>query len=152
MPVVPIILLASFCLGIYHNLSVWYKVTDRTRFGAIISIFGAVITILVNYFFIPKIGYYASAFATLGAYASMMILSYALGRRYYPIPYNMRKIGFYSSISILFSFLSFYLFDRNLFIGTGLLLVFLILVYRMEQAVFKRMLASFLKSNDQYEG
>ena len=138
MPVVPIIILASFCLGIYHNLSVWYKVTDRTRFGAYISIAGAVITIMINYFFIPSIGYYASAYATLAAYASMMVLSYYLGRRYYPIPYNFRKIAFYLGISILFSALSFYVFNRNIMIGSVFLLVFLLLVYRMEYSFLKR--------------
>ncbi|NNK10274.1 MAG: oligosaccharide flippase family protein [Flavobacteriaceae bacterium] len=138
MPVVPIIVLASFCLGIYHNLSVWYKVTDRTRFGAYISIAGAVITIVINYLFIPSIGYYASAYATLAAYASMMLISYYFGRKYYPIPYNFRKICFYMGISILFSVLSFYVFNGNIIIGSLFLLVFLLLVYKMEYALLKR--------------
>ncbi|MEY8020331.1 lipopolysaccharide biosynthesis protein [Muriicola sp. SD30] len=138
MPVVPIIVLASFCLGIYHNLSVWYKVTDRTRFGAYISIAGAIITIAINYLFIPSIGYYASAYATLAAYASMMLISYYFGRKYYPIPYNFRKIGFYMGISILFSALSFYVFNGNILIGSLLLLVFLLLVYKMEYDLLKR--------------
>lgn len=138
MPVVPVIILASFCLGIYHNLSVWYKVTDRTRFGAYISIAGAIITIAINYLFIPTIGYYASAYATLAAYASMMLLSYYLGKKYYPIPYNFRKICFYLGISILFSGLSFYVFNRNILIGSIFLLVFLLLVYRMEYAFLRR--------------
>jgi O-antigen/teichoic acid export membrane protein len=142
MPVVPIILLASFCLGIYHNLSVWYKVTDRTRFGAFISIIGAVITIVLNYAFIPKIGYYASALATLAAYGSMMYLSYFYGKKYYPIPYNLRKIIFYLILSISFSGLAFYVFNRNLVVGSLLLLVFLILVYRMENEKLRQI---FLK-------
>ncbi len=145
MPVVPIIILASFCLGIYHNLSVWYKVTDRTRFGAYISIVGALITIAINYFFIPSIGYYASAYATLAAYASMMILSYYFGRKYYPIPYNLRKIAFYMGISILFSALSFYVFKGNIYIGSFLLLVFLLLVYKLEFDLLKRI---FVKNED----
>jgi O-antigen/teichoic acid export membrane protein len=145
MPVVPIIILASFCLGIYHNLSVWYKVTDRTRIGAYISIAGAVITIVINYLFIPSIGYYASAYATLAAYASMMLLSYFLGRKYYPIPYNFRKICFYLGISILFSALSFYVFNRNILIGSFFLLVFLLLVYRMEYSFLKRI---FIRNED----
>ena len=145
LPIVPIILLASFCLGIYHNLSVWYKVTDRTRFGAYFSMVGAVITIVINFIFIPKIGYYASALATLGAYATMMLLSFFYGRRYYRIPYNMRKIVFYSLISILFSFLSFYVFNRDLLVGSLFLLVFLILVYRMEKEILRRIFLSFAK-------
>jgi O-antigen/teichoic acid export membrane protein len=130
--VVPIILLGSFCLGIYHNLSVWYKVTDQTKFGAYISSIGAIITLTINIAFIPKIGYMASALATLAAYGSMMLLSYYFGRKYYPVPYNMRKILFYLSVSILFSTLSFYVFNRNLIAGSILLLVFLGLVYKME--------------------
>lgn len=133
MSVVPIILLASFFLGIYHNLSVWYKITDRTRFGAAISMVGAVLTIAINVGFIPRYGYMASAWATLAAYGSMMVLSYALGQKYYPIPYNMRKIAFYLGISLLFSILSFYVFNRDLYIGLGLLLVFLGLLYRLEK-------------------
>ena len=63
----------------------------------------------------------------------MMVLSYLLGKKYYPIPYNMRKIAFYLGISLLFSVLSFYVFNRNLYIGLGLLLVFLGLLYRLEK-------------------
>lgn len=132
LDIVPIILLGSFCLGIYHNLSVWYKVTDRTKFGAYISCFGAVVTLLINVVYIPKIGYMASALATLAAYGSMMLLSWWWGRRYYPVPYNLRKIGFYLLVSIGFSGLSFYVFNRNLIVGTLLLLLFLGLVYKLE--------------------
>lgn len=145
LPIVPVILLASFCLGIYHNLSVWYKVTDRTRYGAFFSLTGAFITIVINYIFIPKIGYYASALATLAAYATMMLLSYLYGRKHYRIPYNLRKIVFYSFISIIFSFLSFYVFNRHIIAGSILLLVFLMLVYRMEKEILRRILLSVTK-------
>ncbi|MEO0572827.1 MAG: oligosaccharide flippase family protein [Bacteroidota bacterium] len=130
--IVPIILLASFCLGIYHNLSVWYKITDRTKYGAYISSVGAILTLAINFAFIPKIGYMASAWATLMAYGSMMCLSYYFGKKYYPIPYNIRKIVFYGSISVLFSALSFYVFNRNLIAGSFMLLLFLGLIYKLE--------------------
>jgi len=142
MSVVPLVLLGSFFLGIYHNLSVWYKVTDRTRYGAFISIVGAIITIGINYVFIPKIGYMASAIATLLAYGTMMVLSYYFGRSRYPIPYNFRKILFYLGISISFSALSFYVFDRNLYVGSVLLLIFLGLVYKLENDILRKV---FLK-------
>lgn len=132
MSVVPIIILASFFLGIYHNLSVWYKVTDRTKFGAYISMIGAVLTIIINVALIQYFSYVASAVATLVAYGSMMLMSFYFGRMYYPIPYNFRKIIFYLGVSILFSIISFYIFDRNLFVGIPLLLIFLGLVYKME--------------------
>ncbi|MDC6366449.1 MULTISPECIES: lipopolysaccharide biosynthesis protein [Flavobacteriaceae] len=140
LDVVPIILLGSFCLGIYHNLSVWYKITDRTKFGAYISLIGALLTLVINIAFIDKIGYMASALATLAAYGSMMILSYYFGRKYYPVPYNMRKILFYTIISITFSALSFYVFNRNLIAGGLLLLLFLMLVYKLEGDQLKTIL------------
>src|SRR5699024_1019827 len=76
LSIVPIILLANLFLGIYHNLSVWYKVTDRTKYGAFISIVAAIITLVLNYILIPYIGYIGSALATLAAYGTMMVLSY----------------------------------------------------------------------------
>lgn len=130
--IVPIILLAGFCLGIYHNLSVWYKITDRTKFGAYISLVGAALTLTINFWFIPKIGYMASAWATLAAYSTMMVLSYYFGKKYYPIPYNIRKMVFYGGLSIVFALLSFYVFNRNLIIGSLLLFVFLALIYKLE--------------------
>ncbi|WP_108425172.1 lipopolysaccharide biosynthesis protein [Flagellimonas amoyensis] len=145
LDVVPIILLGSFCLGIYHNLSVWYKVTDQTRFGAYISSIGALITLVINIGFISKFGYMASAMATLAAYGSMMLLSYYFGKKYYPVPYNMRKIVFYLSVSIVFSVLSFYVFNRNLIGGSILFLLFLGLVYKMEGDHLKSI---FLKRGD----
>lgn len=140
MTIVPIILLASFFLGVYHNLSVWYKVTDRTRFGAVISIVGAVITIAINVIFIPVYGYYASAWATLAAYGSMMVLSYLLGRKYYPIPYNLRKIAFYLGLSLVFSAVAFYGFNRSLYAGLPLLFVFLGVLYRLEKELLFKLI------------
>lgn len=142
MSIVPIILLASFFLGIYHNLSVWYKVTDKTRYGAFISVIGAIITIGINFFFIPRIGYMASAIATLLAYGTMMVLSYYFGKSHYPVPYNFRKILFYLGVSILFSAIAFYGFNRNLVVGCILLLLFLGLVYKLEH---QRLRQIFLK-------
>lgn len=132
MSIVPIIVLASFFLGIYHNLSVWYKVTDKTRYGALISVIGAIITIGINYIFIPTIGYMASAIATLLAYGTMMVLSYYLGKSRYPVPYNFRKILFYLGLSTLFSAIAFYGFNRSLFAGIPLLLIFLGIMYKLE--------------------
>ncbi len=139
--IVPIILLANLCLGIYHNLSVWYKITDRTKFGAYISIVGAVLTLILNFILIPKYNYMGSAVATLAAYGSMMILSWYFGRKYYPIPYNLKKIGTYLSISITFSILSFYVFDSNYFISIPLLLLFLVILYASEKRELKNIIS-----------
>jgi O-antigen/teichoic acid export membrane protein len=140
MEIVPIILLANLFLGIYHNLSVWYKITDRTRMGGYISIAGAIATIILNIVLIPIIGYKGSAIATLVAYGIMMILSYSIGRKYYPIPYNLKKIGLYLGTSIVFGVLSFYVFNRNILVGSLLLFLFLIIVYIKEKNNFKRIL------------
>lgn len=138
--VVPFILLANLCLGIYHNLSVWYKVTDRTKYGAYISLIGAIITIVVNFALIPSLKYKGAAIATLAAYGCMMLLSYFLGRKYYRVPYEVKKIGAYLIVAISFGTASFYIFDRNLIIGTALLLVFLFGVFYFEKKELKRII------------
>ena len=140
MWIVPIILLANFCLGIYHNLSVWYKITDRTKFGAYISVFGALLTLVLNFWLIPIMSYKGSALATLLAYASMMILSYYFGRKYYPIPYNLKKIVSYFILSIIFSMVSFYQFRGNYTVGISMLIVFLGIVYFLEKKEIKQLL------------
>lgn len=92
LTVVPILLLASLFLGIYVNLSIWYKLTDRTLLGAGVALFGAVLTIVLNLLWIPKLGYVGSALATLSCYVSMTTISYLLGRRYYPVDYDVGAI------------------------------------------------------------
>lgn len=140
LTIVPIILLANLCLGIYHNLSVWYKVTDRTKFGAYISIIGAIVTLVLNFVLIPFISYVGSAFATLAAYGSMMVLSYFLGQKRYAVPYDVKRIGLYLLLAISFSAISFYGFDGNLLVGTLLLLVFLCVLFFSEKREIKSIL------------
>lgn len=140
LSIVPIILLANLCLGIYHNLSVWYKVTDRTQYGAYISIAGALITLALNFILIPLMSYMGSAIATLAAYGTMMFLSYFFGRKYYAVPYDIKKIGGYLLLSVAFSGVAFYVFEGNLLIGTVLLLVFLLLVILSEKNDLKRII------------
>lgn len=134
MKVVPLIILANFCLGIYTNLSVWYKLIDKTYIGAYISIVGAIVTLVLNFILIPSMSYVGSAIATLAAYGSMMLISYYLGNKYYPIPYDFNKIGGYLGLSILFSVVSFYGFRENYFVGIGLLLLFLYFIYHNEKS------------------
>lgn len=92
LDVVPLLLFGYLSLGIYMNLSVWYKLSDQTRYGLYISGVGAILTIALNWIFIPKYSYMASAWASLIAYATMMVLSYVWGQKNYPIPYNLKKI------------------------------------------------------------
>jgi O-antigen/teichoic acid export membrane protein len=140
MKVVPLILLANFCLGIYHNLSVWYKITDRTKFGAYISIGGAIITLSLNFILIPTMSYMGSAIATVAAYGTMMLLSYYFGQKYYPIPYNLKKIGLYLVGSVVFSAVHFYLFRNNYFIGISLWIAFLTLIFIQEKETIKHLI------------
>ncbi|HXH18767.1 MAG TPA: polysaccharide biosynthesis C-terminal domain-containing protein, partial [Chitinophagales bacterium] len=93
--VVPVLLLANFFLGIYYNLSVWYKLTDKTMKGAYIAMGGAVITIALNALLIPVMGYMGSAWATLICYVFMAAVSFRMGQRHFPIPYELGRIGFY---------------------------------------------------------
>jgi len=92
LKIVPILLMANIFLGIYYNQSVWYKLTDKTSYGAGLAIFGASVTVVLNLLFIPKYGYLASAWATFACYGSMMLASYFLGRKYYPVPYEVGKV------------------------------------------------------------
>lgn len=138
MGVVPLIILANFFLGIYTNLSVWYKLTNQTHIGAYISIIGAIITLALNYLLIPSFSYYGSAIATIAAYGSMMLISYTLGNKYYPIPYDKKKIGAYLGISILFSFVYFYGFRENYWVGIPMLIVFMYFIYYNEKETILR--------------
>ena len=140
MKVVPILLLAYLFLGIYHNLSVWYKITDRTKFGAYISVIGAGITLLVNLMFITSFNYMASAMATLAAYFSMTLLSYYFGRKHYPIPYNIKKISIYLILTISLSALSFYQFRAQYLIGSALIGILLLIIWQNEKATIKQFL------------
>ncbi|MBC7744893.1 MAG: polysaccharide biosynthesis C-terminal domain-containing protein [Flavobacterium sp.] len=93
--VVPILLLAYLFLGIYQNLSIWFKLADKTRFGLYFTIFGALITIILNYALIPVYGYTGSAIATLICYVSMAVVCYLVGQKYYSVPYNLKRITAY---------------------------------------------------------
>lgn len=122
--VVPPLLLGYVCLGIYSNLSIWYKLSDQTKYGLYISGIGAVLTVVLNVIFIPRYSYMASAWISLIAYASMMVMSYIWGQKNYPIPYHIKKNLAYIIISVVLVYLSFSVFKRNIFIGNGLLILF----------------------------
>lgn len=98
--VIPILLMANLFLGIFYNLSIWYKLTNKTRFGAYLSLGGAAITIALNIYWIPKIGYMGSAWATFACYSAMMLASYFIGRKYYPVAYNLPKVLGYVTLSV----------------------------------------------------
>ena len=140
--VVPVLLFGYVSLGIYMNLSVWYKLTDQTKYGLYISGVGALLTIVLNFIFIPYYGFIASAWISLTAYASMMLLSYIWGQKNYPIPYNIKKNLAYIIISVVLVYVSFTLCNRNLFVGNGLLVLFGLTALYIERkelkAIFSR--------------
>lgn len=137
LTIVPVLLLANVCLGVYYNQSIWYKLADKTMYGAYIAIGGAFITILLNVIFIPAFGFVASAWTTLLVYFSMMVASYILGQRIYPIKYNMRKIGLYifSSIGLYFAgyLLTFENATTTFVVHSILILVFIGIVMFIER-------------------
>ncbi len=139
--IVPIVLVANLCLGIYFNLAIWYKLTDKTRYGMYLSIVGAVVTIALNLILIPKIGFIAAAWSTLAAYGIMMILSYILGQKHYPVPYNLKQILGYLTIAIGLSIVALNT-NANYYINTILVLVFLGLILIFEKKELKQLLTS----------
>lgn len=95
LEVVPILLLANLCLGVFFNLSIWYKLTEQTRFGTYLTLWGASVTLALNVYWIPRMGYMGAAWTTLICYASMAVWSYLLGQKFYKVPYDLsRMLGY----------------------------------------------------------
>ena len=143
--VVPIILMANLFLGIYYTLSLWYKLTDKTRYGAYFASVGALLSLVLNVIFIPKYGYMASAYAVLICFIIMTALSYYFGQKHYPINYPLKRIGLYFLAALVIYFVSKLL---NLppsalmyFIHTVFIVLFLGMVYLLE----KKELVKFIK-------
>ena len=142
MEIVPYVILANLMLGIYTNLSVWYKIQDKTKVGMYISIIGAIGTFVFNYLLIPIFGILGCAIATLLVYAFMMITSYVLGQKSYPIHYDKKAIGLYLGTSTLLSFLYFYQFRENYYIGFIFVSILIILIAWNEKPLIKQLLRS----------
>lgn len=137
--VVPILLIANMSLGAYYTLSFWYKLSQKTYAALVITFIGAAITLSVNFLFIPKYGYMASAWATLGCYGGMMIISYLWGSKVYPVPYEVGKIGRFFIMMLALYFLNSItgnyvdnLVLRTL-IATVLFAIYLVYIFRSEK-------------------
>jgi O-antigen/teichoic acid export membrane protein len=138
LKVVPILLLANMFLGIYYNLSIWYKLTHKTIAGAYITLIGAAVTLVINYFFIPYFGYMACAWATFLCYGTMMVISYLWGQKDYRIPYAWKKLCAYIVIVVLLYLL--HVLIKHLFPGfwiaiitaTTLILLYIAFVFKVE--------------------
>lgn len=130
--VVSILLLANIFLGIYYNLSIWYKLTDKTYFGALFSLVGAVITIVMNLILIPKIGFMGSAITTLACYVVMTITSYFLSKKHYSIPYDLKRLFLYLMLMLILYTLIFYT-SFSIYINTLLLVGFLLVLIILQK-------------------
>jgi O-antigen/teichoic acid export membrane protein len=140
LKIVPVLLMANVFLGAYYNLSVWYKLTDKTALGARVSFAGAAITLILNWLWIPIFGYMGSAWATLVCYFSMAAMSYFLGQKYYPVPYPMRKIVSYLALAMSVYIVSDMLrenlsFPPSVFLllNTVLFGIYLFVIFKMEE-------------------
>ncbi|NVN94714.1 MAG: polysaccharide biosynthesis protein [Bacteroidetes bacterium] len=148
-PVIPILLMANLCLGVFYNLSIWYKINDKTMYGAYISVFGAIVTLILNFWLVPIMGYMGAAWATLICYFSIMLISFILGQKHYYIKYDLKKIGLFTGLALLLYFISIWLNVENLpvklSINTAFILFYLAVVVYIEKEVFRKILK---KSND----
>lgn len=143
--VVPILVLANMSLGIYYNLSIWYKLSNKTTAGATITLIGAAITFLVNFLFIPRYSYMASAWATFACYFSMMVISFVWGQKAYYVPYAWKKLLAYICIVVILFFIhkgiTTYI-DSTIFsltLGAILTAAFIFFVVRVEKKEFQQM-------------
>jgi O-antigen/teichoic acid export membrane protein len=135
LKVVPIVMAAEIMMGIYFNLSFWYKLIDKTIWGAWFSGIGCAVLILVNVLFVPKFGYMACAWGGFAGYGTAMLLSYFIGQKYYPINYPLRDIALYTVVAgILFAAMMLPIDNMWLAVAyrTVLLLLFVGLIYRKE--------------------
>jgi O-antigen/teichoic acid export membrane protein len=137
LSIVPILLLGYLFLGVYYNMSVWFKLIDKTYYGTIITIGGAIITFAANYVLIPYFGYVGSSWATLICYFSMTVACYLFGQRFYPIPYRLVKdMGYILMASFLVYSTNQVVIENQwiAFVFHGLILiVFVLIAYFLER-------------------
>jgi O-antigen/teichoic acid export membrane protein len=137
--IVPVLLLSYIFLGVYYNLTVWYKLTDKTRYGTYIMVIGSLVTVAFNWTLIPTWGYYACAWGTLLCYALMMALSYFWGQKYYPIPYDLPKLLKYIGVMLVLFAINYGVcyFVPNMALrllsGTVFFALFVYYIYRQER-------------------
>jgi len=146
--IVPVLLFANLFLGLYYNFSIWYKLKDKTHIGAVISVVGAIITLVISIVFLPKIGYLASAWAAFACFAFMAIAGYLTGRIYYPIDYPIARILTYILLAFLLFQLSVYISGFGLssplfFLLNSLLLIsYMAITYILDKNTLREMFAS----------
>ena len=147
--VVPIVMMAEIFMGIYFNLSFWYKLTDRTRWGAIMSGIGCAVLLSINIIFVPKVGYVACAWGGVAGYGVCMLLSYFLCQKYYNVPYDIIGIAGYFALALGLYFLSTLIhFEHTaarLAVNTALLLIYTAVILYNERALVKQAVTAIRK-------
>ena len=142
--VVPIVMMAEIFMGIYFNLSFWYKLIDKTWWGAFFSAIGCAVLLAINFIFVPKYGYMACAWGGFAGYATCMVLSYFVGQKKAPIPYDLKSAFMYFAIAVALFFAQKYIHIDSTFwvlvVNTGLLLVFFAFICWQEQELVKGVL------------
>lgn len=139
--IVPIVLAAKLFLGVFYNLSVWYKLTNKTLYGAVIAIFGAIVTIGLNIILIPKYGFIGAAWANFFCYLSMMLISYFWGRKVYKVNYQVKKILVYALLAGCIYYLSTIISVGNSYVGflinSSLFLTYVVIVFVKERKILR---------------
>lgn len=134
--VIPIVLMSYIFQGIFFNLSIWYKLVDKTKYGAYLSFLGMFITFFVNIAFVPTFSYMASAAASFCCYFIIMLISYLLGQKYYPIHYDLKSIGIYFIVAMALFGISQLVADQHMLIKYGvntlLLLAYIVFVIKRD--------------------
>jgi O-antigen/teichoic acid export membrane protein len=148
--IVPILLLAYMLLGICFNLSIWYKLTGKTQYGAYITVGGSILTLTVNWLLLPVVGYAGAAWGHLITYSAMVAASFFIGQKFYPVDYDLKKVGFYIGIALLLFGLSYFVipFDKlgehhfilKIIINTVILLSYAAIIVKKEYKTIKSIL------------
>ena len=153
LKVVPMLMLGKIFLGVYYNLSIWYKLTNKNMLAAYITIIGAAMTILLNYLLIPRIGFMGCAFASFLCYAFMMVASYVQGQKYFPVPYAWKKLTAYVVISCMLYGIHelFRAYSPNMYMthafGILELIGFMVFIARIEKKEFDKILLTLKRKN-----
>ncbi|HSI76163.1 MAG TPA: polysaccharide biosynthesis C-terminal domain-containing protein [Lunatimonas sp.] len=145
LSMVPLLLMGYLFLGIYYNLSIWFKITDQTKYSFYITSLGAIVTVIIILTFVPMYGFIGAALSTFGSYFIMMVVCYLVGQRYYPIPYKVKNGLSYLAIAFMFSYMGFWIkFDSawiNFLVHNSIVIVYVMFIFLME----KKELSSLLR-------
>ena len=150
LKVVPIVLMANLFYGMYFTLSLWYKLTDKTRYGAYMALIGAIITLVLNLALVPVMGYMGSAIAVFVCFLVMLLISYFLGQKHFPVPYDLKRIGSYFLAAMVIVGIAQFTLDLQVIIrysiNVVLTLAFIVLVFKWEINELKRFIPFINKS------